>query len=87
MAITNEYLRYTYRDGKGQMLGFLQIEPTGEIAEVYVKPDHRRKGIATALYAHVRDLHPGIRHSPERTIDGQMWALSVGGVLPPWIGV
>lgn len=61
---------------------------TGEAVLVYVKPSHRRSGIATALLARARAFTaewglPAIHLSSDRTALGQCWAQSLGEPLPP----
>lgn len=59
------------------------VTETGEIVHLYVPRDCRRQGIATRLYqaASKENL---VRHSHQRTDDGQAWALSLGDQLPTW---
>ena len=61
---------------------------TGEIKGVYTDPEHRRQGVASALYQHGQEIAgatrgvPKPRHSTFRTNSGDAWARSVGGRLP-----
>jgi ribosomal protein S18 acetylase RimI-like enzyme len=43
-------------------------------------PEHRRRGLATAMWHQAQAIHGGsIVHSPKRTAQGEHWARSVGG--------
>ena len=57
------------------------------VADVWVKPSQRRQGVATALLERARQDIPHLRHSSDRTAEGQLWALAVrlpNEVLPVW---
>lgn len=57
---------------------------TGKILNVHVKPEYRRRGIATGMYNYAQGLDvikPA--HSSWRTDAGDAWAKSVGGEIPP----
>jgi hypothetical protein len=64
---------------------------TGLIATVRIRPEYRpdfcRKGIATALLGVARHRCPWIRHSPDRTADGDAWARSLHEELPELVPV
>lgn len=60
----------------------------GEIQDVSVAPEHRRKGLATQMMLLARQkASEGRRkppeHSSSRTPEGDAWAKSVGGKRPP----
>lgn len=55
----------------------------GEILNLDVHPDFRRRGIASEMYRHGRAHTPAPQHSPERTPEGTAWAHAVGGHVPP----
>lgn len=60
----------------------------GEITFVLVDSFHRRRGVATALWAAALEVVAGegwepLRHSAGRSLEGDLWARSVGGDLPP----
>ena len=55
---------------------------TGEIVQIWVSPKYRRQGVATDLWYKARDAHQGLRHSAERTADGEAWARSLNEDLP-----
>ena len=59
---------------------------TGEVLHIGVNADHRRKGVATALWSEAQ-RYGAIRHSAYRTDDGDAFARAVGGMLPPRIRV
>lgn len=46
----------------------------GRIVNVAVHPDHRRKGIATALFEHAKAAGVPIHHSTGLSEDGKAWA-------------
>jgi len=76
--------------GSGRRIGYLDWhEADGErhvqgspdpnlaaIGHAYVSGNMRRKGIATAMLEHARDLRPGLQHSGEQALsdDGAAWA-------------
>lgn len=78
-----------HEQGEDQEIGHLAWTdypsgPTihGEIQAVWTHPAHRRKGVATGMWAAARayaDLHDIVapRHSEERTYAGDVWAHSV----------
>ena len=49
-----------------------------KIDEVWVHPDYRRAGIATAMLGVARDSGAPVRHSDERTEKGDAWAQKDG---------
>lgn len=70
-------------------VGNLSWHPhTGEISDLYVRPDYRRQGIATKMWNHAYySATQGLKiiapqHSASRTTLGDRWARSVGGKLP-----
>ena len=64
-------------------VGYLQGK--GEVKDVWVDPEHRRKGIATALYRKAKQL--GMVHSTHRTDSGEAWAKSTDDYFPRWLRV
>jgi len=74
--------------GTHETVGTLSWDPSGEIKNIQVKPENRRQGIATKMlrmaeFETARRGTPPIQHSSRRTDDGDAWAKSVGGKLPP----
>jgi GNAT superfamily N-acetyltransferase len=57
-------------------------DSTGEIEKLWVAPEHRRQGIATALWIKAQSLNPAPQHSAWRTDDGDAWAKSITNELP-----
>lgn len=55
----------------------------GEINAIYVTLSLRRQGFATKMYFLAKRIDPSIRHSSDRTVLGDLWARSVGGIIPP----
>lgn len=82
---------HTYTASKGgQDVGWLNLGASGQIADISVHHEHRRQGIATALWNHA--VHhanstggdvPWPEHSMNRTDAGDAWAHSLGEDLPP----
>jgi hypothetical protein len=74
-------------------VGHLHWSHLGPIQDINVKSEHRRKGIASAMYRMGHQLatdypdrvNSGPTHSMDRTPDGDAWAKAVGGFLPPKI--
>jgi ribosomal protein S18 acetylase RimI-like enzyme len=67
----------------GERVGYL--EGKGEVKDVYVHPDHRRQGIATALYRKARQL--GMEHGTIRTDAGEAWAKTTPDYFPRMLKV
>lgn len=44
------------------------------VYKVVVSRPMRRKGFATAMLAHARDVAPGLQHSGPQALDGAAWA-------------
>ena len=53
-----------------------------QIRNIDVEPEHRRQGIATALWEKGQSIRPTPKHSDQRTDAGDAWARTVGGRLP-----
>jgi hypothetical protein len=65
---------------------------TGEILDVRVNKDIKRKGAATAMYKAAKDVAKRTstiapRHSNDRTVEGTKWAESTGDRVPPLIEI
>jgi ribosomal protein S18 acetylase RimI-like enzyme len=78
-----------YGGGHGMSIGEMAWHhKTGEIANITVRPEVQRQGVATAMLGHARQLAAdtrGVRpprHSPDRTDAGEAWARSLGERLP-----
>jgi len=56
---------------------------TGEVIDLFVKSAYRREGWATRLFRFAQAGYD-VKHSKQRTRDGQAWALSLGEELPDW---
>lgn len=48
------------------------------VLHIEVKPEHRRKGIATALWLHAKKFGANPIHAIDKTPDGAAWAKAVG---------
>ena len=55
---------------------------TGEVYEIVVRADHRRKGLATAMWEFAQDAPKKPKHSTQRTNDGEAWARTTGDSMP-----
>lgn len=53
-----------------------------KIRDIWVKPDFRRRGVATALYNYAVNNGLNPKHSAERTNAGEAWARTVSKRLP-----
>lgn len=60
-------------------------DAAGEIDDIKVNDEHRRKGVATAMYnyAVASGIEPAPEHSPARSIAGDAWAKTTSGYVPP----
>lgn len=76
----NRHLETTAVDtATGRQIGWLSRRPTGEIYEVSVHPDYRRRGVATALFDWTKaNVDPELHHSIDMTDDGAAWARTMG---------
>ena len=64
----------------GKSIGVLNTFSTGKIGMINVHPDHRRRGVATAMWNYATQ-HPELSppyHSQLQTEDGEAWAQSLG---------
>lgn len=67
----------------GQLAGEMNWHPkTHAITNVHVQEEHRRQGLATAMWDMGQSMRPRPQHSADRTNAGEAWARSVGGRLP-----
>ena len=63
-------------------IGALLLRHDGEVRNVVVKDEYRRKGIATGMWNHAVKAGLNPQHSESRTYLGNLWAKSVGGEAP-----
>lgn len=74
-----------------EQIGHMHLSPGGDVIDIQVHPDHRRKGVATALWNHAIKMAgtptvlideieqmPYPEHSGHRTEAGEAWAKSTG---------
>lgn len=75
----------------GESIAYMRYDKsTGEMKDISVDKEHRRKGIATGMWNHALSLAntSGIVapvHSSVRTPEGAAWAASVGADAPTLI--
>lgn len=83
-------------DGQAGSLGMVEIVKDGEqvgyatwnketkiIENIQVFVGHRGKGLSKVLWSEARKLEPELKHSEYRTPDGDRFAHSSGGYVPP----
>lgn len=63
---------------------YYSAKARGRIKMIQVWEQYQRKGLATMLWEEAQRRWPDlkIRHSEDRTVDGDAWARSVGGPIP-----
>ena len=72
----------------GTHVGSLYLNHEGTVNSIETHPEHRRKGIATALWSVAQDAAkedkdiPAPKHAAMRTDSGDKFAQSLGGELP-----
>jgi len=61
-----------------------EFDEPGEIDDIKVNHEHRRKGVATAMYdyAVASGVDPAPEHSGARSIAGDAWAKTTSGYVP-----
>ena len=69
------YLDWHEANGTPHVQGSPDPEKAG-ISKVYVSGNQRRKGIASAMLDHAREIRPGLQHSGKQALskDGAAWA-------------
>jgi len=83
-----DYHHIEVHDSEGTQVGNLHwSKKTGQILDVRVAKEHRRQGVATAMYRMATQLagERGVaapKHSNDRSDQGDAWAKAVGGRLP-----
>lgn len=73
-------------DGGRIVAGLQVMSPTGRdgvVANVFCRPEDRRRGHASALLAAARSLFADLTLSEDRSPDGAAWADAVGTGDPP----
>ena len=61
---------------------------SGQIEDLLVHPEARRQGVASHMWDFAKQTAQELglkepKHSPTRTKEGDLWAPTVGGELPP----
>lgn len=81
-------LHYLEAQKEGEVVGKLNWEhPSGNISGIYVPKEHRRKGIATALFTEGKRLSaergiPTPKITNDQTNEGEAWVKSLGVRVP-----
>jgi ribosomal protein S18 acetylase RimI-like enzyme len=81
-------LHYLEAQKGGEVVGKLNwAHPSGNVTGIHVPKEHRRQGIATALYNEGTRLSatrgiPKPKITSDRTNDGEAWSRSLGIRLP-----
>jgi GNAT superfamily N-acetyltransferase len=75
----------------GEDVGFVTAPLKGDrVEDLYVKPEYRRRGVASALWNEQWQRDWGLTHSPRRTLEGDAWAAHIAREyqesLPPLAG-
>jgi len=71
----------------GQYVGHLEWTPEGKKVQIiHTVPDHRRQGIATAMWDHARSVEPEVQHSNNRTDLGRQWVDHEQSRMAAWDG-
>lgn len=67
------------------IIGYMRWhKKTGQVQDIQVDKEHRRKGVATGMWNYAKSLSSSDKsistpkHSPVRTSEGDSWANSVG---------
>jgi len=61
------------------------LEGKNEVKGIWVDPEHRRKGIGSAMHRKAQRL--GMVHSTARTDEGEAWAKSTPDNFPRWLKI
>jgi GNAT superfamily N-acetyltransferase len=70
-------------DNSGHVMGHMSWGPNDtRVQQLWVQPEQRHQGIATALWQHSQAVEPGLQHHTDRTDAGEGWARSAGGDVP-----
>jgi hypothetical protein len=70
-------------DPDSHVLGHLSWGPNGtKVQTVWVQPDRRRQGLATALWQHARAIEPELAHHTDRSDAGDAWVRSLRDGAP-----
>lgn len=82
-------LHYVEAQSSGGKIGSINWEhDTGKITGVYVKPEYRRKGVATGLYneavrlSKASDDIPTPKHTSDLSDEGEAWVHSLNKPIP-----
>lgn len=51
------------------------MNPKGTIRNIIVPPEHKRRGVGTAMWNHARTITPELHHSMNQSEEGAAWAM------------
>lgn len=81
--------RVEIKDSEGKTIASMEwMNEDGQISHLDVKPEYRRRGLATKLFRQAQKLSEkdnsiaAPQHSPMRSEDGDAWARAIGGFIP-----
>lgn len=66
----------------GRQVAIVMLTPTGEVEYIGVSVEWQRRGIASMLWRYLVRTGENPRHSADRTTEGDLWSMSVGGRRP-----
>lgn len=66
----------------GSQVASVMLYPSGEVEWIGVHNDWQRRGIASMLWRYLVRTGENPRHSADRTFEGDLWSMSVGGRRP-----
>jgi GNAT superfamily N-acetyltransferase len=73
--------RFMKLDDKNHPIAVIQVvsnkKNVGHVSNVFVSPDHRRKGVATEIMSHVKQMFKKLTYSDDRSEDGKGFVASV----------
>ena len=69
-------------DEAGRTIACIMLFPSGEVEYIGVNDRYQRQGLATLLWKYLVRTGEQPMHSIHRTVEGNAWALAVGGTTP-----
>jgi len=83
-----DHLITAHHNESGEEVGYMMYGSNGYVDDIYVHPEHRRRGVATAMWEHAKSLAakkqaPYPQHSDQRSLEGEAWSKSTGNDYEP----